>query len=134
VKAVLDTNVLIAAFLTEGVCAKLLVRARVGEYDLVLSADILREFQDVLYKKFHLSRSEIADVVTILTEATKEILQQVDPIKRLSRDPDDDKILACAHEVGADYIVTGDEDLLVIKEYGGTPIVTPRDFEDLFRD
>jgi uncharacterized protein len=134
VRAIFDTNVLIAAFLSEGVCAKLLVRARTGEYDLVLSVDILREFESVLQKKFRLSRSEIADVVAILTEAAKEILQQIDPIEPLSRDPDDDKILAGARVAKADYLVTGDEDLLIIKQYEGASIVTPRDFENLFKD
>ena len=50
----------------------------------------------------------------------------------LDRDPDDDKILACAQQVHADYIVTGDQDLLVLERYVAIPIVTPRDFESLF--
>jgi len=69
VRVVFDTNVLIAAFLTEGVCSKLLVRARRREFELFLSTD-------------------------------------------------------------ADYLVTGDQDLLVIDPYGRTRIVTPRNFED----
>jgi putative PIN family toxin of toxin-antitoxin system len=134
VKAVFDTNVLIAAFLTEGVCFKLLIRARKGEYDLILSADIVKEFERILHKKFSLSQSEISDVNTVLREATREIIQQIHSIKSVCRDPDDDKILACAYKANADYIVTGDEDLLIIKQYGGIPILTPRDFENLFAD
>ena len=55
-KAVFDTNVLVAAFVTEGVCAKLLGRARRKQLDLVLSPFILKEFEKVLLKKFSASR------------------------------------------------------------------------------
>jgi len=134
VKGVLDTNVLAAAFLSEGVCYKLLLRARKKEYDLVLSPDIIAEFEGVLLRKFSLSRSELSDVRNLLVEAISEICREVDPIDPTSRDPDDDKILACASASGADYLVTGDEDLLVIKQYGGTKILAPRDFESLFMD
>ena len=69
-----------------------------------------------------------------MAEAIREMCQQVDPIKPMSRDPDDDRILACALASGADYLVTGDEDLLVLKQYVGTRILAPRDFESLFVD
>ena len=133
-KVVLDTNILVAAFLSEGVCSKLLLRARKREYDLVLSTDIIAEFEGVLLRKFSLSQSELSEVRDLLAEATTEVCRVVDPIKAESRDPDDDKILACASASGADYLVTGDEDLLVVKRYGGTKILAPRDFEGLFAD
>jgi len=134
VKAVFDTNVLIAAFLTEGVCSKLLVRARKGECDLILSQDIIREFEKVLSKKFGLSRQEIYDVRAVLSEATKEIIRKVDPIEPVCRDKDDNKILTCALAADADLLVTGDEDLLVMKKYGRTRIISPREFEAIFAD
>ena len=133
-KAVFDTNVLIAAFLTEGVCSKLLVRARKGECDLILSHDIIREFEKVLIKKFGLSRQEIYDVRAVLSEATKEIIHKVNPIDPVCRDKDDNKILACALAADADLLVTGDEDLLVMKKYGRTRIISPRECEALFTD
>ena len=133
-KVVLDTNVLVAAFLSEGICYKLLLRARKKEYDLVLSADIIAEFEGVLLRKFSLSQSELSDVRNLLAETIREICQKVDPIKPVSRDQADDKVLACASASDADYLVTGDEDLLVVKQYGGAKILTPRDFEDLFVD
>jgi uncharacterized protein len=134
VRVVLDTNVLVAAFLSEGVCYKLLLRARRKEYDLVLSADIIAEFEGVLLRKFSLSQSELSDVRNLLTEAIKEIRQEVGPIPPASRDRDDNRILACALSSSADYVVTGDDDLLVIGQYGNTKILTPRDFESLFAD
>jgi uncharacterized protein len=109
-------------------------RARKKEYDLVLSTDIVAEFEGVLLRKFSLSRSELSDVRSLLAETTQEMRREVEPIKPVSRDPDDDKILACTSSSSADYLVTGDEDLLVIKRYGGTKILSPRDFERLFVD
>jgi putative PIN family toxin of toxin-antitoxin system len=134
VKAVFDTNVLIAAFLTEGICAKLLIRARKRDFDLILCDAILQEFERVLKKKFATSPSEISEVLAILSEAAWDIRLRIDTIAPVCRDPDDDLILACARESVADYIVTGDEDLLVLKDYQGTSIIGPREFERLFPD
>jgi uncharacterized protein len=134
VKAVFDTNVLIAAFLTEGICAKLMVRARRRDFDLILCNGILQEFKRVLQKKFATSPHETSEALNILSEATREILGQTDSITPICRDSDDDLILACARDAVADYIVTGDEDLLVLKNYKGISIVTPGEFERLFPD
>ncbi len=133
-KAILDTNVLIAAFLTDGICAKLLVRARKRDFDLILCDGILQEFKRVLKNKFAASPHETSEALIILSEATLEILGQTDLITPICRDSDDDLILACARDAVADYVVTGDEDLLVLKNYEGISIVTPREFEKLFPD
>ena len=133
-KAVFDTNVLIAAFLTEGISAKLMVRARRRDFDLILCDGILQEFKRVLKKKFAASPRETSEALTILSEATREILGQTDSITPICRDADDDLILACARDAVADYIVTGDEDLLVLKNYEGISIVNPGEFERLFPD
>ena len=133
-KAVFDTNVLIAAFLTEGICAKLLIRARRRDFDLILCDGILQEFKRVLKKKFAASPHEMSEALIILSEAAQDILGQTDSIAPICRDPDDDLILACARDAVADYIVTGDEDLLVLKNYEGISILNPREFEKLFPD
>ena len=133
-KAVFDTNVLIAAFLTEGICAKLIVRAHRRDFDLILCDGILQEFKRVLKKKFVTTPLETSEALTILSGATQEILGQTHLVTPICRDSDDDLILACAKEAAADYIVTGDEDLLVLKNYEWIRIVTPREFEKLFPD
>lgn len=133
-KVVLDTNVLIAAFLTEGLCSKLLLRARRREFEMFLSKGIIEEFERNLRKKFALTPSEINQVRSVLLEAAAETIPEVSPIPPICRDPEDDKILALAKQTDADYLVTGDQDLLVINQYGLTRIVTPRDFESLFED
>jgi putative PIN family toxin of toxin-antitoxin system len=133
-KAVFDTNVLIAAFLTEGICAKLLIRARRRDFDMILCDGILQEFKRVLKKKFAASPHEMSEALTILSAAAQDILGQTDSIVPICRDPDDDLILACARDAVADYVVTGDEDLLVLKNYEGISILNPREFEKLFPD
>ena len=131
-KAVFDTNVLIAAFLTEGLCSGLLIRARKQAFNLVLCDDIIREFEGILMKKFKLTSIDISEISTIVSEAASEILHKLGPIPNICGDPNDDMIIACAIDAAADYIVTGDEDLLILKRYKDIVIINPRNFESLF--
>ena len=133
-KAVFDTNVLIAAFLTEGICSGLLIRARKKAFNLVLCDDIIREFEGILKKKFKLTATDISEISAIVSEAASEILHKLGPIPNICRDPNDDMIIACAIDAAADYIVTGDEDLLILKRYKDIVIINPRNFEALFAD
>ena len=133
-KAVFDTNVLIAAFLTEGLCSGLLIRARKQAFNLVLCDDIIQEFEGILMKKFKLTSIDISEISTIVSEAASEILHKLGPIPNICRDPNDDMIIACAIDAAADYIVTGDEDLLILKRYKDIVIINPRNFESLFAD
>jgi putative PIN family toxin of toxin-antitoxin system len=134
VRAVFDTNVLIAAFLTEGLCSGLLIRARKRAFTLVLCDDIIREFEGILIKKFKLTSTDISEISAIVSEAASEILHKLNPIPNICRDPNDDMIIACAIDATADYIVTGDEDLLILKKYKDIIIINPRNFEALFED
>jgi putative PIN family toxin of toxin-antitoxin system len=132
VRAVFDTNVLIAAFLTEGLCSGLLIRARKQAFNLVLCDDIIREFEGVLSRKFKLASADISEILSIVSEAASEIIHKLGPIPNICRDPNDDMIIACAIDATADYIVTGDEDLLILKRYKDIVIINPRNFEALF--
>jgi len=132
VRAVFDTNVLIAAFLTEGLCSGLLIRARKQAFNLVLCDDIIRKFEGILSKKFKLASTDISEILGIVSEAASEILHKLSPIPNICRDPNDDMIIACAIDAAADYIVTGDEDLLILKKYKDIVIINPRNFEALF--
>jgi len=130
--AVFDTNVLIAALITEGICSKLLHRARTGEFTLASCPFIMKELRRILSKKFRLADGEMASAMEPVTEAIDQIIEHTLKIKGVCRDPDDDNILACALAAKAEYLVTGDADLLVMKRYQGIRIITPRDFEALF--
>jgi putative PIN family toxin of toxin-antitoxin system len=115
VRAVFDTNVLVAAFVAEGICSKLLIRSRKGQFDLIVCPAILREFERVLIKKFSATRNETRDALLIVSEAIHGVVHPSPLGQSVCRDPDDDAILACALEAKADYLVTGDEDLLELK-------------------
>ena len=128
-KAVFDTNVLIAAFVAEGLCASLLRRARRGDFLLYLSPFIISEFENVLSKKIKADKPEIRDAIKILMETVYENVETGEEVKGVCRDKDDDNILSCAKVSRADYLVTGDRDFLILKKFGRTRIITPRDFE-----
>lgn len=133
-KVVFDTNVLVSAFVTEGVCAKLLGRARRRQFELVTCPFILKELKTVLLKKLSATKGETRQVLRILAEAISALVQPVHPVSGICRDPNDDHILSCSIAAGADYLVTGDSDLLELREFRGTRIIAPRDFELLLED
>jgi len=132
VRVVFDTNVLVAAFISEGLCSKLLHRANRGNFDLYISSFIIIEFQKTLKAKIGLSESEIKALVDLL----QETVRVADPGEKeekqaegTCRDKADDHVLACALACKADYLVTGDQDLLEIRKFHKVRIITPRDFE-----
>lgn len=133
-RAVFDTNVLVAAFVAEGICSKLLMRGRKKQFHLIVCPVILQEFGRVLTKKFSATRNEARSALLIVSEAIHSVVRPTPLGQPVCRDPDDDAILACALEAKVDYLVTGDEDLLELKAFKGIRIVTPRDFELLFND
>lgn len=135
-KVVFDTNVLLSAFLTEGLCSKLLLRAKRGEFELYLCPFILHEFQDKLRNKFCATATEIREAISLVREAACVIAPEKSDVRvrKASKDPDDDEVIACAVSTGADYLVTGDSDLKKIRSYGAVSIISPRSFEVLFEE
>lgn len=130
---VFDTNVLIAAIITEGICSKLLHRAAAGEFSLISCPFIMKELRRTLSKKFRLSHEETVSAIEPIKEAIERCIEHDFKITDICRDADDDNIIACAVAAKADYLVTGDSDLLEIKSHKDIKIITPRDFEALFR-
>ncbi len=102
----------------------------IGAYRLVLSPPLLVEMLEVfrrpeLTAKFRSLPTDLTTVLDILNAA--EVVETPE-IPAVSRDPDDDKVLAAAKVAQADYLVTEDQDLLVLGEYEGTQIVTAATF------
>ncbi|OAQ19966.1 putative nucleic acid-binding protein, contains PIN domain [Thermosulfurimonas dismutans] len=111
----------------------LLARARRGEFDLFVCPKILEEFERILSEKIKVPRALIEEALSMILEAS-EMIQPTRAIQGVCRDEDDDQILACALSAEADYLVSGDKDLLEIGSFGNLKIVPPRDFEALFED
>jgi putative PIN family toxin of toxin-antitoxin system len=128
VKVVLDSNVLLAAFGTRGLCEALL-EVCLAEHELYISNPIIEELKEHLPGKFKMIPSRVLEVVTFL----KSEFNFVEPAKvarDVCRDPDDLMVLGTAIAAAADCIVTGDKDLLVLGKHNGIPILSPRNFYD----
>lgn len=125
-RVLLDTNVLIAAFVSRGVCSELLEHC-IRQHQLVTCEFILNELQEKLRTKFKYDESTTSQVLGLLRSS----LELVEPIVldgNICRDPDDDNVLAAAVAVYCDCIITGDQDLLVLGQYAGVRILSPAEF------
>ena len=135
-KAVLDTNVLVSGLLTGGGPPRQIVDAWLeGRFALVTSLYQAGELNHVLAYPRIASRLRLEEteremiLAALLSEA--EVVPGRLQLPGVTRDPKDDAVVACAQEGGADYIVSGDRDLLVLQEYEGIRVVTPRQFVEI---
>ena len=131
-KVFLDTNVLISAFTTRGLCAELF-EGVVGEHELIICDLVLQELQRVLREKFRLPEPVIGRYLGLLRAEGRiaETTADIPPIK--IKDPDDVPILACAIAANADAFVTGDKELLALGKVGNMPVIDPRGFWGLLK-
>jgi putative PIN family toxin of toxin-antitoxin system len=134
-RAVLDANVYVSAYVRpEGRPGQIVERfLRDEAFELVLSANIVEEVLHALgYPKVLKSaRTKVEpdlwfEDIVMLAEFVAD-----QPIEAVSKDPDDDKYIAAGIEGRASFVVSGDPDLLDIKEHAGVRIVSPRGFLDL---
>ncbi len=127
-RVVLDTNTRFSALLFRGTPGLLVAFLQTGGFLEVVSQTLLDEYQDVLERKSEKSPKAIA--AEIASVAARALLVQNLENVSASRDPDDDHILECALAGQADYVITGDRDLLVLGSFRGIPILTIRQFLD----
>jgi putative PIN family toxin of toxin-antitoxin system len=125
---VLDTNVYISAVLFGGKPEEIIKRSREGELNLVISEAILKEIAEILRRKFNWQNWQISETLDeIRGLATMVVPRKV--ISVIKEDAADNRILECALEGKADYIVSGDEHhLLPLKEYHGVKILSSAAF------
>lgn len=122
---VLGTNVFVAAMAAKGLCHEVVVRG-LGSCTVATSQPLLDELEHTLRAKFTLGSAGKA-----FLEQLRLRVRLVEPTplsSRVSRDADDDVVLATAVAAGAAAIVTGDQDLLVIGRHNDIDIVSPREF------
>jgi len=131
VKVVLDTNVLVAAFATRGLCDAVLEVCLAG-HDLVLSEPILKELRRHLRGKLKVPRPQTQAIVAFLREHATVIVPARVPADAC-RDRTDLPVLGTALAAEADCLVTGDRDLLDLREFRGMAILSPRAFHDRLR-
>jgi putative PIN family toxin of toxin-antitoxin system len=126
VKVLLDTNVLIAAFISHGSCHELLEHCFL-DHEILTSKDLLKELEETLSRKLRFSRTDIRELMRVLRWMVRVVDPQP-PAAPVCRDPDDDRVLAAATGGQVACIVTGDKDLLTLKEYRGIRILSPDRF------
>jgi uncharacterized protein len=128
-RLVLDTNVLVSAFLWQGVPGRLIELATEQEIQLLTSRVLLDELADVLPRKKLAKKVAATGLTAAQIVLNYRRLAQLVTARKLSqavsRDADDDHVLACALAAQADLIVSGDEHLLTLKIHQNIPILTP---------
>lgn len=126
-RVVFDTNIFISALVIPGSLAeKAVLRIIEGKDDLVLSTDIIKEVLSVLSSKFGREREALSHVAVTLMDLGK----WVKPAQRIRvcKDEPDNRILECAVSGRAKLIVTGDKEMLRLKEYMGIKITSLREY------
>jgi len=129
VRIVIDTNVLISATFWTGNPKQLLNRVRKKEFVLLTSQILLNELKEILIrpdKPFKLSEEEAEHVVNRI-RSLAEIVRTHSFVK-ICRDEQDNRVLECAVDGGADWIISGDAHLLELQSFQGVRIGTVGDF------
>lgn len=132
-RVVIDTNTVISGFLWGSYPRQIIDLVRTQEITVYTSSFLLQELSEVLSRPKFYQR-----IQTVIEESPESLVNnyrnlvkiveiyQVEKI--VINDPDDDQVLACAISANADYIISGDRDLLTLKLYQNIPIVTAREF------
>jgi putative PIN family toxin of toxin-antitoxin system len=130
-KIVIDSNIFVSSFFWGGNPQKVFDRVINGLDELFITDEIIEKIASVMgNRKFNANSSEIEDYVEIIEKYSKKTVSKNVP-ESISRDKDDDKILQCGFNGNVDFIITGDKDLLVLKEYKAIKIMTPKDYLEI---
>ena len=130
IRLVLDTDTLISAIAwRDSKARKILEACLAGKYVLVESTALLKEFLSVISKpKFtFISEEQKAELLARLISHC-EIVEPKERLSIIKEDPADNKVLECALEGRAQFIITGDQHLLTLKHFGKITILTANNF------
>lgn len=131
-RAVLDTNLLVSYLLTHHPPIATIIDGFLAqdEFVMVTAPKLLAELDRVLtypkLQRYYTDEERTRFVALIM--ALGEVVDLPETIPRICRDPDDDRLIACAVVGKADVIVSGDNDLLALERVGGIPILTAAQF------
>ncbi|HEX6018376.1 MAG TPA: putative toxin-antitoxin system toxin component, PIN family [Burkholderiaceae bacterium] len=122
----IDTNVLIAAFATRGLCADVF-RLAATDHELLIGAPVLVEVRRILRAKLRMPAPGRNEVLQVLGRFVQVPAAKA-PVALGIDDLDDEWVVACAIAASADVFVTGDKALLGLRRVKNLPIVSPREF------
>ncbi len=127
-RIVADTNIVLSAFLWGGTPREILRAAQAQQVGLWTSPALVAELQEILSRpKFARRFAALGSTPAILLDrylALAQLVQAPALPAPVSRDPDDDQVIACAIAAQADLIVSGDDDLLSLRQHRGIAIVS----------
>ncbi|MGQ0428741.1 MAG: putative toxin-antitoxin system toxin component, PIN family [Gammaproteobacteria bacterium] len=126
-----DTNVLVSAVATRGICADILTAA-VAHHQLAVGATVLSELRRTLSARLRLPAATVDEMESFLRRHA-EIIPVQEEVARLALDKGDCMVLAQAISCGADALVTGDQALLALSGSVPVRILSPRGFWELLR-
>jgi putative PIN family toxin of toxin-antitoxin system len=128
-RVLLDTNVIVSAVTTRGLCADVF-RAVLVEHKLVICPQVLHEVRYILGKKFSLPEALISEYLELFDQDVI-VSEGGDPAAIPLKDTDDARIVAAAVNAGVQVLVTGDREIQDIKRLGRMAIMSPREFWEL---
>lgn len=122
----LDTNIIVSAFTTRGLCADLF-RKILSAHTLVISKHILAETKDLLIRRFKVPEETVTEIIALLEKQEMAPLPPTLP-QIVIRDVNDLPVVAAAIEAKTEYLVSGDKDIPSLVPLREIRIVTPREF------
>jgi len=122
----LDTNVLVASLIAHGTCHELYEYC-LAEHRICISQDVLNELETAFTQKIRCPQNILEQAISFI-QRNAEIVEYIPLPTPICRDPKDDRILSAAICGKVDCLISGDEDLLVLKEIKGIPIIRPAEF------
>jgi len=130
-RVVLDTNIYLSGIIFGGNCRHILDLMIKKKIRVITSPAILLEISQKLKQKFKWSQNQIFTVIRTLIKSTKVVQPQI-KIRAVKMDKSDDKIIEAATAGRTNYIVSGDQHLLKIKQYQKIKIVAPTEFLSIY--
>jgi putative PIN family toxin of toxin-antitoxin system len=131
VRVFLDTNVLVSAFASRGICADVLELVLL-EHDLIIGQNVLREVRKALRHKVKLPPARASEVVDFVAGEAAVVIEGAQPVDAKA-DADDALVLGEARSGQAEMFVTGDAALLKLKTVEGLKVISPRQFWEALR-
>lgn len=130
-RVVIDTNIFVSSFFG-GNPGKIIDLWKNEKITLCLSNAIVDKYIDVLHRIGMKDEDELEELLSLFSRGFSILFTTKTPtIKIIKDDPDDDKFIECAVALKANAIITGDREVLAIKEYMGIKILTPRQFLEI---
>jgi putative PIN family toxin of toxin-antitoxin system len=122
----LDTNVIVSAVTTRGLCADVF-RTVLAEHELITSTRVLQEVRRILQVKFSVSEELIVEYLELIEQDA--VLAEFKDLPNLPiKDKDDIEIIAAAFSASAHVLVTGDREVQSIKSFKNVRVISPRAF------